>query len=160
MHLVMYEEAVSDVEKALMALKVIEMEDAHLDIWSWEWGWANTAVDHAIDAGVPGESINLGDGRYPDTDQLEKDLKLLQQHDSTLKDGDQIERVPVNVWEADWGETEQQPQQVPLCVCDFDKRNDMTMDQYEKADGHFNDAGGWCCPHKGNTCGYCHQNDH
>ena len=43
------------------------------------------------------------------------------------------------------------------CVCDYPDRSAMTMDQWEMADGHFNQAGGYCCQHHGNTCGHCHQ---
>jgi hypothetical protein len=42
-----------------------------------------------------------------------------------------------------------------LCVCNFPDRNAMTMLEWEVADGHFNQAGGYCCPHHGNTCGHC-----
>lgn len=47
-----------------------------------------------------------------------------------------------------------------LCVCDFPNRSAMTIEQYDAADGHFNQAGGFCCRHYGNTCGYCHNHDH
>lgn len=46
-----------------------------------------------------------------------------------------------------------------LCVCDFSNRSEMTMEQWEAVDGHFNQAGGFCCSHHGNTCGHCHQYD-
>ena len=45
------------------------------------------------------------------------------------------------------------------CVCDYSNRGEMTMEQWEAAEGHFNQAGGFCCPHHGNTCGHCHQYD-
>jgi hypothetical protein len=48
---------------------------------------------------------------------------------------------------------------IKTCVCDYSDRSEMTKEQWEKADGHFNQAGGWCCPHYGNTCGHCHQYD-
>lgn len=36
------------------------------------------------------------------------------------------------------------------CICD--------EPEPESPDhGHRNEAGGFCCPHKGNTCGHCHQ---
>jgi hypothetical protein len=47
----------------------------------------------------------------------------------------------------------------PLCVCDYPDRSAMSMKDYEEADGHFNQAGGYCCPHHGNTCGHCHHHD-
>ncbi len=47
--------------------------------------------------------------------------------------------------------------ELETCVCDYPNRNSMTMEQWEKADGHFNQASGYCCSHYGNTCGHCHQ---
>lgn len=46
-----------------------------------------------------------------------------------------------------------------LCVCDFADRGEMSDDEYRWAEGHFNDANGYCCPHHGNTCGFCQQYD-
>ncbi len=45
------------------------------------------------------------------------------------------------------------------CVCDYPSRSAMTEEQFKAAQGHFNEAGGYCCKHHGNTCGYCHQYD-
>ncbi len=43
-----------------------------------------------------------------------------------------------------------------LCVCDF-PNGSATVAQREKMEGHYNEVGGFCCPHHGNTCGYCHK---
>lgn len=50
--------------------------------------------------------------------------------------------------------------EMAACICDYPDRNAMTMAQWEATEGHFNQAGGYCCMHHGNTCGYCHQYDH
>jgi hypothetical protein len=42
------------------------------------------------------------------------------------------------------------------CICDYPD-NSATVTQRAAAEGHYNQAGGFCCPHHGNTCGYCHQ---
>lgn len=46
---------------------------------------------------------------------------------------------------------------ISQCVCDLDKN--PTVDQRMKVKGHFNESGGCCCEHHGNTCGHCHQYD-
>jgi hypothetical protein len=43
------------------------------------------------------------------------------------------------------------------CICDYP--NGATVAERENASGHYNEAGGFCCPHHGNTCGHCHQYD-
>lgn len=68
-HLVNYEEAEGPKAKALAAIEVSKRKNAkHL-----AWIWAEKAIDHAQEIGIT--KISLGDGRYPDTDALEKSLK-------------------------------------------------------------------------------------
>lgn len=43
------------------------------------------------------------------------------------------------------------------CICDYP--DGATVAQHEAAEGHYNQAGGYCCPHHGNTCGHCHEHD-
>lgn len=76
-------------------------------------------------------------------DRIEEELKQLQ-----VEDGQEDVEHP-----------DTQYTDYPHCVCDYADRGKMTMAQYEKAEGHFNQAGGYCCPHHGNTCGHCHQYD-
>lgn len=56
-------------------------------------------------------------------------------------------------------EKNQNQGELETCVCDYPDRDGMTMEQWEEDDGHFNQAGGYCCSHHGNTCGHCHQHD-
>lgn len=51
------------------------------------------------------------------------------------------------------------PEETDTCVCDYPSRSAMTEEQFKAAQGHFNQAGGYCCRHHGNTCGYCHRYD-
>ena len=44
-----------------------------------------------------------------------------------------------------------------ICVCDFANRGEMSDVEQRVAEGHFNEANGYCCPHHGNTCGSCQQ---
>lgn len=46
-----------------------------------------------------------------------------------------------------------------VCICDYPQGSRVTVEQREAAEGHFNQADGYCCPHHGNTCGHCHQHD-
>lgn len=47
-----------------------------------------------------------------------------------------------------------------ICVCeiDGDQQYWSIIDQWHKGEieitGHWNSAGGYCCPHSGNTCGF------
>lgn len=51
---------------------------------------------------------------------------------------------------------EYNPELPQLCVCDFPD-GAATVAQREKMEGHYNEVGGFCCPHHGNTCGHCHK---
>lgn len=42
------------------------------------------------------------------------------------------------------------------CICDLDPTT-ATIDEKMTVTGHFNQANEYCCPHYGNTCGFCMQ---
>lgn len=42
---------------------------------------------------------------------------------------------------------------VELCICGYKEVADMDPD-WQPPYGHLNQAGGFCCPHHGDTCGY------
>lgn len=63
----------------------------------------------------------------------------------------------VEVAEKEAEDGQEPPPETGTCVCDYPSRGEMTMEQWEAAEGHFNQAGGYCCSHYGNTCGYCRQ---
>ena len=44
-----------------------------------------------------------------------------------------------------------------VCVCELANRGEMPDREYQVAEGHFNESNGYCCPHHGNTCGWCQQ---
>jgi hypothetical protein len=48
---------------------------------------------------------------------------------------------------------------VAVCICDYPQDQHLTVAQMAAVKGHRNQAGGNCCPHHGNTCGFCHQYD-
>jgi hypothetical protein len=49
-----------------------------------------------------------------------------------------------------------QSERAKPCICDYLDGN-ATVVQRAAAEGHYNQAGGFCCPHHGNTCGHCLQ---
>ena len=70
-HLVNYEEAKGPRAKALAAIEVFKRKNAkHL-----AWSWAEKAQAHAREIDV---EVSIGEGRYPDTDALEKALRDLE----------------------------------------------------------------------------------
>ncbi len=76
--------------------------------------------------------------------RIQEELRQLQ-----IEDGEDIEHADTQYTDY--------PQKT--CVCDYPNRNSMTKEQWEAAEGHFNQAGGFCCPHHGNTCGHCYRYD-
>lgn len=72
-HLVDYEEATNEKDKALTALTVAE----HKSSKSAAWSWAETAAEHAQSCGIENAEALLGSGRYPLTEPLRKVLQAL-----------------------------------------------------------------------------------
>lgn len=70
MHLVNYEEAKSPLDKALAAIEVSKRKSAKAGAWHW----AEIALDHARDLPGPPLRSDLGNGRYPNTESLERYL--------------------------------------------------------------------------------------
>lgn len=75
-HLVSYENAEGPVAKALTALDVANAKSAVRSMWFW----ADTARDHAEEAGLAGAVLDgiFGDGREPDTSALRSLLLQFQ----------------------------------------------------------------------------------
>ena len=73
MHLVDYEEAQGDKEKALAALVVVTRKTSK----RLAWAWARTAAEHAQTAGIDNAFELIGHGRWPVTDTLETAVRAL-----------------------------------------------------------------------------------
>ena len=73
MHLVDYEEAKGDKAKALAACEVVRYKNSK----RLAWGWTETAIEHAADAGAVENVLYdiAGNGRYPNVDALEAEIK-------------------------------------------------------------------------------------
>jgi len=69
-HLVRYDEARTDREKALAAIDVAYAKNSK----NAAWAWAEKAVEHAQAAGVENTEELVGGGRYPDLQDLENAL--------------------------------------------------------------------------------------
>lgn len=68
-HLVAYEEATTEKDKAFAALECSERKSAK----ARAWGWAETAIAHALEAGLCNEEEvdeAVGKGRWPDLSAL------------------------------------------------------------------------------------------
>jgi len=68
-HLVDYEEATTERERAFAALECSERKSAK----ARAWGWAETAIAHALEAGLCSEEEAgkaVGQGRWPDLNAL------------------------------------------------------------------------------------------
>ena len=74
-HLLRYEDAVTPLEKALAALDCADAKASN----SGAWSWAETAANHAAEAGIENASQLLGDGRRPNTSALRSALEGSQQ---------------------------------------------------------------------------------
>ena len=72
-HLVEYEEARTEKEKALCAIECSRAKSAK----SGAWSWADRAVEHAVAAGIKDAGYLVVKGRYPGLDELEERLKAL-----------------------------------------------------------------------------------
>jgi len=77
-HLVDYEEARGDLEKALAALIVAEAKNAKARAWNW----AEKAAMHAEGVGVENAQDLLGSGRYPETEPLRNALEGTMQENT------------------------------------------------------------------------------
>ncbi len=73
-HLVNYEEAKGELEKALTALAVAEAKNAKARAWHW----AGIAAEHAEEAGITLPYGMFGGGRRPDTEPLRAALIALK----------------------------------------------------------------------------------
>lgn len=72
-HLANYENAKEPLEKTLAALVVVENKNSR----RLAWEWAETAAEHAEEAGVLNAGSLLGNGRWPKVETLRKVLKAL-----------------------------------------------------------------------------------
>ncbi len=103
--------------------------------------------------------------------QLERDIRTLEvqmdrlgglntnRHDRELAEIlDLLGRYEKEYASFQKDKVEPQPQPQP-CICDYPQNSKITVAQRDAIDGHFNQAGGYCCAHHGNTCGYCYQYD-
>ena len=73
-HMVAYEQAVSEKDKALAAIAVVGFKSSR----RLAWHWAGTAVGHAEKAGVEDAGYLVGDDRWPILDELKEALLGLQ----------------------------------------------------------------------------------
>ena len=71
--LVDYEEAQSDKEAALAAIEVARHKNAKARAWAW----ADTAIKHAVAAGVSNARDLVDSGRYPGLGRLETAVREL-----------------------------------------------------------------------------------
>jgi len=72
-HLVNYEEARTEKDKALAAIEVARRKNSKALAWSW----AEKAIEHAERAGIEDAGSLVAGGRYPDCTELEKRLRSL-----------------------------------------------------------------------------------
>ena len=73
MHLVRYEEASGEIEKALAAIEVV----SHKNSKRLAWQWADVAIAHAENAGIADAGYLVPDGRYPAMEELKR--RILEQ---------------------------------------------------------------------------------
>jgi hypothetical protein len=73
-HLVDYENATGEIEKALAAITVTRRKQSKSKAWSW----ATQAAEHATRAGISKALQLLGNERWPDPSALEEALLALQ----------------------------------------------------------------------------------
>lgn len=69
-HLIAYEEARMEKEKALAAIEVV----GHKNSKRLAWAWADTAAEHAESLGIDNALDLLGNGRWPDVDRLKETI--------------------------------------------------------------------------------------
>ena len=74
MHLVEYEEARTEKERALAAIEVARHKNSRRLAWSW----ADTAIKHAEKAGIRDAGYLVTGNRYPDCSELEAKLNTLK----------------------------------------------------------------------------------
>ena len=72
-HLIDYEKAIGEKEKALMAIEVARAKNSK----RLAWVWAETAIKHAEQAGIEDAGYLVEEGRYPGLGELEANLHAL-----------------------------------------------------------------------------------
>jgi hypothetical protein len=70
-HLTDYEDAQTEIDKALAAIECSRAKSAR----ARAWGWADTAIEHAEAAGIANARALVGDGRYPELNDLQAALE-------------------------------------------------------------------------------------
>lgn len=99
-----------------------------------------------------GEEVtpSVGDRVIIPSDANGYDKNYIRRSESYLPSG--LKFTDIDLWnQGDWVEVVEK-----TCVCEFDRKEiaEMSIEKYGKLIGHLNQAGGYCCPHHGNTCGY------
>ena len=70
-HLTDYEEGQNEIDKALAAIECSRAKSARARAWNW----ADIAIEHAEAAGIANARALVGDGRYPELNDLQAALE-------------------------------------------------------------------------------------